>query len=397
MEQKAKTSKVNASAKVQSNSIWDETPQKISNAQSVALIKRYKENGDEAALEKVVAGYMGHAKKFFTDKSLAKLKSPNQDSVWDVEDLYQDAGVAIVSAVQKFDYNQNTNFELFLDRALLRMIGKKVLYNNAQKRTPRTATKQAAGLVQPAKDDAEYIRLHKRANAAQQQLDDILNDHLDMLYIKQYLLPQLSKQERQTFEDYYFNHLTKAEVGKKLNITKQAAENRLNKIMEKILRLHNEGTMQEPMFSVDGKEIFLKDVERYVDILPDNVQKYVNLRFAQGMSAAEIAKLTGVSKGVIFKKIGDAKKDLQNMYVFAQNHEFDQKFSAVLSTFKPTYQEMFLEYAYNGDNLKRVDLANKYSIAKETVTDVVRKIYQRCAEFDDLKMPQKNPNPEKIK
>lgn len=135
----------------------------MSSADKAELLRSYKETGDKTLRNKVVMEYMNIVR-------YAALSTRNMYAKYaDSEDIINEATIALMSAVESFDFSKNVKFETY---ASIKVRGAVIDYIRRQDIVPRNVRRFAHDY------DAAYAELYAKLD--REPTDDELAEHMQL-------------------------------------------------------------------------------------------------------------------------------------------------------------------------------------------------------------------------
>lgn len=135
----------------------------MSSAEKAELLRLYKETGDKTLRNKVVMEYMNIVR-------YAALLTRNMYAKYaDSEDIINEATIALMSAVESFDFSKNVKFETY---ASIKVRGAVIDYIRRQDIVPRNVRRFAHDY------DAAYAELYAKLD--REPTDDELAEHMQL-------------------------------------------------------------------------------------------------------------------------------------------------------------------------------------------------------------------------
>lgn len=230
-----KSKKKQKESEINSLNLWYNLPPALSKEESARLLEEYRKYGDMEAREKFIIGNLRLVAKFihiYGKNYVGRIDQINPS----FEDLLQIGTEIFIKCVDDPNLKNQFSFATILSYRIRSEMGHLKSYVIAGKRKA-----EVKSLDEQSSEEDDRTR-HDLVS------DDMFNvekihDQLDLKYIIEEILPQLTKRERGLFEDYFLNGKTL----EKLDLLQTREANRLTveKIREKVLKLYEEGVSSE--------------------------------------------------------------------------------------------------------------------------------------------------------
>ena len=221
---------------------WENIPKNLPPDEIASMLEEYKKTGNQKIREEIalnmrrfICFYVSrvHQGKFSDDESK--------------EDVFQDLMEVTLKSIDKFVKSDfNFSFITYVSKHYMAYFSNK---NRAKTRQKRTATVVSLN---------EKIDLSKNKECLLEEIipddeDFLENMHkkLDVNFIKDKILPLLSKEECKIFTNYFFKELPIDKLS--INYSREGNRKMLEKVKEKVIGLYNDGIteMDEAMKKVN--------------------------------------------------------------------------------------------------------------------------------------------------
>ena len=221
---------------------WENIPKNLPPDEIASMLEEYKKTGNQKIREEIalnmrrfICFYVSrvHQGKFSDDESK--------------EDVFQDLMEVTLKSIDKFVKSDfNFSFITYVSKHYMAYFSNK---NRAKTRQKRTATVVSLN---------EKIDLSKNKECLLEEIipddEDFLenmHEKLDVSFIKEKILPLLSKEECKIFTNYFFKELPIDRLS--INYSREGNRKMLEKVREKVIGLYNDGIteMDEAMKKVN--------------------------------------------------------------------------------------------------------------------------------------------------
>lgn len=237
----------------------------LKESEKIALLKKYRENNDAFAREKLICGNL---------RLVLSVIQRFSNRGEEMDDLFQVGCIGLMKAIDNFDLNQNVRFSTY---AVPMIIGevRRYLRDNNSLRVSRSLR------------DTAY-----KAMQVKEQLQNELNRE-----------PSIE------------------EIAKKLDVPVSQAVMALESIVEPV-------SLYEPVYSEGGDTIYVLDqvastetdsdwldeitIKQGIENLSEREKQILNLRFMQGMTQTEVANEIGISQAQVSRLEKNAIKTIRN-------------------------------------------------------------------------------------
>ena len=237
----------------------------LKESEKIALLKKYRENNDTVAREKLICGNL---------RLVLSVIQRFSNRGEEMDDLFQVGCIGLMKAIDNFDLNQNVRFSTY---AVPMIIGevRRYLRDNNSLRVSRSLR------------DTAY-----KAMQVKEQLQNDLNRE-----------PSIE------------------EIAKKLDVPVSQAVMALESIVEPV-------SLYEPVYSEGGDTIYVLDqvastetdsdwldeitIKQGIENLSEREKQILNLRFMHGKTQTEVANEIGISQAQVSRLEKNAIKTIRN-------------------------------------------------------------------------------------
>ncbi len=237
----------------------------LKESEKIALLKKYRENNDAFAREKLICGNL---------RLVLSVIQRFSNRGEEMDDLFQVGCIGLMKAIDNFDLNQNVRFSTYAVPMIIGEVRRYLRDNNALR-------------VSRSLRDTAY-----KAMQVKEQLQNDLNRE-----------PSIE------------------EIAKKLDVPVSQAVMALESIVEPV-------SLYEPVYSEGGDTIYVLDqvastetdsdwldeitIKQGIEKLSAREKQILNLRFMQGKTQTEVANEIGISQAQVSRLEKNAIKTIRN-------------------------------------------------------------------------------------
>lgn len=257
---------------------WNNLPDYLPPDKVAEMLDEYKKTGDQKIREEIALN-MRQLIIYIVRTHM------NADSVYNnvftQEDLYQECMAVTVKAIDKFvksDYN--FSFSTYLGHQLRGYFHQLYMFINRKKRVG--VVKSLSEKLSPS---FEKSKSFEELNIYKINFDNIMHDKLDAEFIKDKIMPLLSKEEREIFNKYFTMDLPLEKLDKRLS--REGNRRKLMEIIEKVERLYDKGITEA---DIGMKGVSLSNPQRRAFIRAQAILKKYGRDFLQEVFLPRLSK-----------------------------------------------------------------------------------------------------------